>query len=117
MATTTEDWRAVRTWTTVGDELGIDRAELERAIDAVAWCRWGRETSWPAVPGLAIEHLIRELRIPKVGRAGISEVVLGGEEEYYALYGIEGRYTNGVARVFVVDRGTVLTPVCSELER
>jgi len=32
------------------------------------------------------------------------------------LYGIEGRYEQGVARIFVVDEGDEITPVCAERE-
>lgn len=110
-----------RNWTSVGAEFreGDDQTRLEAAIDALEW--ESVEGSKPAMPGLCIKDVIAQLRIPKVDlvayRGGGDLTYPDGDSggrAYYALYGIQGHYKNGRARVYVLDQGGVATPVCSD---
>jgi hypothetical protein len=115
-----------RTWTDVGRvmyEPGTDDYERPKdetgqhftqdmivgAIDALDWQPTEGVTTLPMVPGLGIKHAITELRIPKV-----SHFAIGNGLAPYGLYGIEGHYKNGRARVYVIDRGSDLLPVASD---
>jgi hypothetical protein len=98
------------TWTTVGADFETFRPEILAAIDTIEWRPL--EGSWPASPGLGIQEVIRQLRLPRVQQAGIATDVI---DDRYSLYGIEAQYTNGRARVFVIDTGSCLTPVASGL--
>lgn len=109
-----------RNWTSVGAEFrqGDDQARVERAIAGLAW--EPVEGAKPAMPGLCIRDVIRELRIPKVDKIAIGTTALiypdgdSGGNAYYSLYGIQGHYKNGRARVYVLDTGGRAIPVCSD---
>lgn len=99
---------AARSYTQVG--ASYPRDQVDSAIDSIAWRDVGGD--WPAMAGLAIELAITEFGIPKVDRAGISTKLVQGRFE---VYGIQGTYANGTARIYVLDEGNALTPVASEL--
>ena len=112
-----------RTWTDVGAALlrrvrlegpdgyptraRISRAKVEAGIRGLRWR--SVEGSHPASQGLAISAAIREFRIPKVDSVAYSSALAP-----YDLIGIQGHYTNGRARVYIVDTGSSLTPVASD---
>jgi len=112
-----------RTWTTVAEEY-VDRLggrdEVATEIGRLDWqdVPKGGSLTVGFLPGEAIKHAVRELRIPKVSRVAISGFERPGrpgEDGFYpGFYGIEGRYKNGRARVYVLDVGTTLLPVCSD---
>jgi len=104
----------VRAWTTVGvEEVDGDetREAFSRAVVALVWMdvSQGQELTVGAIPGLNITEIIRELRIPKV-----SAVAISNQLAPYGLYGIEGNYKNGRARVYVIDRGSDCLPIASD---
>ena len=96
-----------RTWTTVGTELVDDQERFGRLFERLEWEPAAGEK--PMGPGLAILEVVKELRIPRVARIAISH-----ELAPHGLYGIEGHYKDGRARVYVVDLGTKLVPVASD---
>lgn len=83
---------------------------VEKAIEALDWQEVTDDLELAAMPGYAIANAIAEYRIPKVSRVAVSSDLAP-----YGFYGIEGNYTNGRARVYIVDRGTELIPVASHL--
>lgn len=110
-----------RTWTELGDEFiaGDDvlledgevltRSHIEAAINTLDWRMTKGVTRVAAMPGMAIQACITELNIPKVSLFAISS-----ELAPYGFYGIEGNYKNGRARVYVIDRGAMLTVIASD---
>lgn len=108
-----------RTWTSVGKHWtsADDRAHVEAEIDRLEWKEIGDAIDLPFLAGHAINAAIEQLRLPKV-----SHVAHDGYLRYpdplqsapLALYGIECHYPNGRARVYVLDRGTGLTPLASD---
>lgn len=111
-----------RDWTDAGreywalsvheDEDGelLAKAVIERAIDELEWVDATVDLTLPALSGMAITEVVRELRIPKV-----TQISYGCNElAPYGFYGIEGNYKNGRVRVYVVDSGTECTPVCMD---
>jgi hypothetical protein len=137
MTTTTR-----RDWTSVGQELLNPKAcplghnwtikeVFERAVDDLQWVEV--DDSGPVVAisvglignvggglfdALAINAAIRELRIPRVTRIAVGLLDCWSVDELgplcYGLLGIEGNYTNGTARVYIVDRGSDLLPIASD---
>lgn len=125
----------MRTWTSTGEQL-LDRAgsnaaghnhttrdEIEAAISTlVEWQdlpeSYGDHLWLPAVQGLAIRAIIEQLdlRAPTAIALGVVPCRSDNEpgELLYGLYGIRNRYKDGVAEVFVVDRGGDLIPVASD---
>lgn len=110
----------MRTWTKVGERLigtaldeGVifDRAAIVRAIRSLEWQEIpkGGTLSAPAMQGLNISAAIKDLKIPKV-----SHVAWTNELAPYGFYGIRGHYANGDAEIYIMDSGTVLTPVCTD---
>lgn len=110
----------MRTWTKVGERLigvsldeGVifDRAAVVRAINSLEWCEIprGGSISAPAMQGLNISAAIKDLKIPRV-----SHVAWSHELAPYGFYGIRGHYANGDAEIYIMDSGTVLTPVCTD---
>ena len=88
------------------------RAHIAREIDGLTW----REPSgsFPLTPGMALQKLVEDFRIPNVSAVAINGGVPmpdGPERAYYSLYGIEANYTNGRIRMYVLDAGTILVPV------
>jgi hypothetical protein len=72
------------------------------------------------MPGHAIKAVIGELGIPKVSAIAISSFdrpASNREDDgfYPGFYGIEGNYTNGRARIYVLDLGTCIEPLFSDL--
>jgi len=109
-----------RTWTTVGEDAYefeledgtvLDQAVVAAAIDALEWQDVPKrgKTRLAAMPALGITAAIEELRIPKVSKFSISTDLAP-----YGLYGIEGNYSNGRARIYVLDRGSDLLPMASD---
>lgn len=104
-----------RTWTTVGTKaIGLrledgvlTEAGISAAIEALSWV--DARIELPMIPALGIRAAISELQIPKVSLVAVSD-----ELAPYGLYGIEGHYTNGRARVYVIDLGSEITPVASD---
>lgn len=110
----------MRTWTKVGERLigtaldeGVifDRAAIVRAIRSLEWREIpkGGKISAPAMQGLNISAAIQDLKIPRV-----SHVAWTNELAPYGFYGIRGHYANGDAEIYIMDSGTVLTPVCTD---
>lgn len=117
---------AQRTWTEVGAEM-VERLGGREEVDAEAermeWQELLEEGGLTVafMPGHAIKAVIGELEIPKVSAVAISSFdrpASRPEEEdgfYPGFYGIEGNYTNGRARIFVLDLGTCIQPLFSDL--
>ena len=61
------------------------------------------------MPGMVINKMIQELRIPKV-----SAIAISNDLAPYGFYGIEGHFKNGRVRIYFIDSGTVMTPVASD---
>jgi hypothetical protein len=104
-----------RTWTKTGASIVRDftLARVAALLDQMNGTLEPIPDSMPMMPGLGIQQLIRELRIPKVDRVTF-DGMLDRPGEYYAVYGIEGHYTNGRAVVWAVDRGSDIVPIASD---
>jgi hypothetical protein len=112
---------AEQTWTTVGAEI-VDRVggreTVERKIEGLEWRTREQGSDVAFAPGAAINAAIRDLRIPRVTAFAIDSFEIrddAGDGFYPGFYGIEGNYTNGRARVYLLDTGVELVPVMSEL--
>lgn len=112
-------------WTSTGEglveRLG-GRGAVEAAIAELEWQAIPEEGSLTVgfMPGEAIKTCIREFRIPKVSAIAIDSFerpAASPEEDgfYPGFYGIEGNYSNGRARIYVLDTGTSIQPLCSEV--
>lgn len=98
-----------RAWTGVGAEHTDDelRPSVVRAIDAL---RWQEPTGeFAMMPALGISACVKELRLPKVSAVAISHDLAP-----FGLYGIEANYSDGRARIYVLDRGTEYIPLASD---
>jgi hypothetical protein len=112
-----------RNWTETGAELVEKlggREVVEREIDEMEWQTIPEDGALTVgfLPGAAVNEVIRELRIPKVTAVAITgfDRPATSEQEdgfYPGFYGIEGNYSNGRARVFVLDVGTYIQPLVS----
>jgi hypothetical protein len=98
----------IRTWTKIGEEYSRDNQErIAGMIERLQWrsllCQMGM------MPGEAIKTAIKAFHIPKV-----SLVANSPEMAPLGLLAIEGNYKNGRARIYLVDDGVSLTPICSD---
>ncbi len=109
-----------RNWTEIGKEAYgaqvdawiIDKQVIAAAIDSMRNSWLNVDAAWVHVaimPGLGIQTAIKELRLPKV-----SAYCLSNELAPYGLYGVEANYTNGRARVYILDRGSDMLPLVSD---
>lgn len=95
-------------WTSVGEVYSRDcRDRLAVVFSRLNWKHVSRKL--PAFEALAVGALIREFKIPAV------RIAVSNEPAPFGLYGIEGRYKNGTARISFLDDGTHLTPIASWL--
>lgn len=103
-----------RTWLETGRQFrepkGVTDDEVTAEIARLVWHpTTPRPVDVPAVPGLCIQTMIRELRLPKV-----SQIAWNGTLRTYGLYGIEANYKIGRARIYVLDRGSDACAVVSD---
>lgn len=109
-----------RTWTQSGARYSTPerRPQVERAIEGLTWQSFVPGMSLPFMSGESIKATIVELSLPRVSAlawdGGLSFPAPNDESEYPGLYGIETNFANGRARVYVVDAGTEIVPVCSD---
>ena len=102
-----------RDWTKVGEqariEHGIPQAKIEAAIEAMEWqlvpCQMAMG------PGMAIKEAVKSLHIPKVSHVADSRRLAP-----FGLIGIFGHYTNGDSRIYIIDLGDSIVPVCIDFE-
>jgi hypothetical protein len=109
-----------RTWIGVGARYTTPkrRPDILRAIASLEWHEvdGGESVQPPAAPGLAIKLSIRAMRLPQVDQIAWhgSASVVDWREQHYAIYGMQGHYSNGRARLYVIDVGTVAVPLASD---
>lgn len=100
-----------RTFTTIGAEYTTtpeQRAELAAAIDALVWHPLPHTMAF--MPGEAIKEACRVFRLNPVKVADSHALAPFG------LVGIETHHCNGIARLFLIDVGTEIVPLCSDFE-
>lgn len=98
-------------WTPVGKRYTrtlVQRASVLREVSGMQWV--SPKGKFSMSDGLALEAAIKEFRIPNV-----SAVSVNARHEGYTLLGIEGNYSNGRARIYMLDTGSRLVPLMSEL--
>jgi hypothetical protein len=111
--------RPQRTWTRVGSDFTTPerRPDVLRAIGTLRWRTLAGCRALPAFQASGIAAGVRELGLPNVSALAPSGLhsTLHWQGDSYAIYGIEAQYANGHARLYVLDRGTVLVPLVSDL--
>lgn len=95
-------------WTNIGRADWEGQQDSIRAAAAALDWRALPLDNVPAMPGYGIQQVIRELRLPKVSR-----VAWSSDLAPCGFYGIEANYRNGRAQVFILDKGSELTPLVS----
>lgn len=65
---------------------------------------------YPMMPALGIKNAIAELKIPKV-----SAIAISNELAPFGLYGIEAHYKNADVKIYIVDEGSLIAPLCIEV--
>jgi hypothetical protein len=112
-----------RTWTETGAEYveRLGKRSVEHEIEAMEWTikPEGGSATVAMMPGMAINKVIEEFRLPKVTGFAISGFERPGvpdvsEGFYPGFYGIEANYRNGRARIYVLDVGSTLIPLASD---
>jgi hypothetical protein len=94
------------------------RPQVSEVIAGLDW-KEVEVMSLPAMPAMGIQEAIKELRLPKVSAIAFNGALEfpgrpGEDGEYPSLYGIEANYTNGRARVYLVDNGCEIVTVCAD---
>ncbi len=110
--------RPQRTWTQVGSAFTIPEycPDVLRAIGTLRWRTLAGCRELPAFQASAIAIGVRALGLPNMSALALSGLhsTLHFQGEDYAVYGIEAQYANGRARLYALDRGTVLVPLVSD---
>jgi hypothetical protein len=110
-----------RTWLEVGKDYtsGEDRDRVVAAIEALEWRPPTGEG--PMSPVLMLQSVVTELRLPKVsaiawggGDANVLDYPDGPETATYTVLGVESNYSNGRARLYVLDTGVAAVPLASD---
>lgn len=105
---------AARTWTTVGRKhtrTKTQRGFVAAAIGKLEWQPVPLVDRVPFAAAYALKAAITEFRIPKVSAIAVDGPVI---ENRYGIYGIEGNFVNGRARVYLLDRGSDLVPLATD---
>jgi len=98
-----------RHWTQVGIYYTQGkRPMISEAIDHMKWQTIPCDMAFS--PGEGIKAAIQHFHIPKV-----SQVACSHDLAPYGLLGIQGHYKNGVSRIYILDIGTQLVPICSDI--
>ncbi len=107
-----------RTWLSVGEDFAarLGKRSVEHTIESMEWepIPENGSLSLGAMPGMAIKTVIEEFGLPKVSAVAVSGFERPGF--YPGFYGIEANYSNGRARLYVLDTGTGVTPIVSDFE-
>jgi hypothetical protein len=110
-----------RTWLEVGKDYtsGNDRVRVEAAIEALEWRPSTGEG--PMSPVLMLQSVVTGLRLPKVsaiawggGEANVLTYPDGPETATYTVLGVESNYSNGRARLYVLDTGVAAVPLACD---
>ena len=111
-----------RDWMQVGRPYWEQReAKLQAVIDGLEWLdipKDGPGPNLPMAPGLGIQEVIKQLRLPKVDAIawnGYMETGDLGDKCYGAVYGIQAHYRNCDIRVYVYDHGDGIAPLCADV--
>jgi hypothetical protein len=104
-----------RDWLNIGEEFAPYREQIEQQIAELTWQSPPPE-QLAMMPALGIKACIEQLKIPKVSGVAIDGLVDVPDPPegmaHYSLYGIQGSYAQGLARVYVLDSGIDITPLC-----
>lgn len=98
-----------RDWKQAGADMTDTPEKRTRVLEAanqLAWFPLEDRLRLPAMPGLAIEALIRDFRL-----AGVKHMGHGHGLAPYSIVGIEAQMGNGLIRFYAVDRGTRISPL------
>lgn len=124
---TTTQLTPTRNWTRVGSEYSdteAKRAIMVAIIDTLEWVELppkGQKIRLGFMQGEAIKTAITEFRLPRVDMIAENGLYVGvdrldsRESVSYALYGIQCHYTNGKSRIYLLDRGSDVVPVASDI--
>jgi hypothetical protein len=114
--TASPDVASRRDWLNVGKRYSEPyRDAIERQIEALIWTDAPQAAM---VPGLGIRECVKQLELPNVtvyATNGYLEVPDGEETAAYSIYGIEAGYTNAKIRLYVLDRGSEILPLCVDV--
>src|SRR3990167_6663740 len=99
-----------RNYTGVGKSEGIDKAVLDREIDALEWQEFVNGKSEAFAPAYVINDAIFNLKIPNVSHYAISKHGIDG----MGLVGIRVHYNNGRADVYILDVCVYATVIATD---
>lgn len=96
-----------RIWTNVG-KLYTDGCHScwEKAFHKIIWCKETIPDEMSSSSLLTIKEIIKKLQVPKVSNIGINNQI--------GIYGIEGNYQNGKARIYLLGSGSNVTVIASD---
>lgn len=100
-----------RTWLTAGKEAGFKRESYMSAIEKLKWQEIpeGGTLEMPMMPGEAIKEAMKQLNIPRISAVAQTNVMAP-----YGVYAMKAHYKGGYALVYILDQGSMLTPVASD---
>jgi hypothetical protein len=105
-----------RDWLSISREFHqAHRTTIEAQIKKLVW---STDPEMPALPGLGIRACIEQLHVPRVSACATNGAITvpdGPERAHYAIYGIEANYSNARVRIYVLDRGSDILPLCNDV--
>lgn len=110
-------------WTKIGTEYHESKEAVINTIEGLEWIdiienmylsKQDHGITLPFTQGEGIKSAIKEFKIPKV-----SHIAYNGMFNHcgntLGLYGIYGHYKNADVKLYFVDSGDCLTPICTEV--
>jgi hypothetical protein len=112
------DIEPTREWLSVGSAYNTTKAQRNLVNAAIAKLEWQAVEVAGKLPfsqGFAIQAAIKQFRIPKVSHVAYNGVMNLGEDAVYGVYGVEGHYSNARVRAYILDRGTDVLVVATDV--
>lgn len=105
---------AVRTWASDDKQFTYEHGQrfaISRAIGNLTWHPFRTRMKMPVVHRVTIRETIKKMQIPGITALAWNGVYL----DSFVILGIEGNYSNGRARIYVLDHEGKAIVLCSDL--
>jgi len=96
-------------WMKTGTKHTQDKAKIMAIIGRMQWDDDFRGKQLPMMPALGIQAAIKNLKLPKVDSISYSCMELAP----FGLYGVSCHFKNSDVKMFFVDEGSSLVPICA----
>ena len=85
--------------------------EVKEIVLSAEWEETTKGKDYPMGQGMCVQEAIKELKIPKVSHVSLYNSFCG-----LGFYGIRGTYKNNVVDIFILDQGSIASPIAAHVK-